>query len=438
MLTLSLRPLWLRLAFLLAFAAALTALGFFLTRTAMGDSLATFALRSADIDTAARLESADLAISYAARDPLVHFRRGNVYLAAASEDQSEARLATAVAEAREATRLGQEDTRNWILLGLALDRSQAKAEARAAMERAVQLAPQHFRPRWVLGNYLLRAGEREAAFAQFRVALANHPSELPLIFDYAWNAYHGDGRAIINALALSRKAQAELVSLFIARDRVEDALSIWREIDKPGADEVRRVAYALIGKRRFAAAYEIWRASAPNELPSPEAGSLLANGGFESEITFNATLPFLTWQIKPQTGVTISRDSRDHRAGAYSLRVGIDLPGNPELMIAAQTVVVAPATVYRLSFAAQTEELRNLSPPLVEVYDAAHQQRLHVTSKRISTEQKQWQEQTVEFTTSPATEAITVRIVRPPCGDPPCPLKGHIWLDDFKLSPRTK
>src|SRR5438093_3198577 len=101
MLTLSLRPLWFRLAFLLALAVALTALGFFLARAAMGDSLATFAQRSADLNTAARLESADLAVSYAARDPLVHFRRGMTYLNAAGEDQTEARLSTAVVESRE-------------------------------------------------------------------------------------------------------------------------------------------------------------------------------------------------------------------------------------------------------------------------------------------------------------------------------------------------
>lgn len=438
MLTLSLRPLWLRLAFLLALAVALTALGIFLARAALGDSLATFAQRSADLSTAARLESADLAVGYAARDPLIHFRRGMIYLDAAGEEQSEARLSTAVAELREAARLGQEDARTWIALGSALDRSRAQAEARAALERAVQLAPQHFRPRWALGNLMLRAGEREAAFTQFRAALVSQPSKLPLIFDYAWNAYHGDWQAMVNALAPPREAQAELASLFIARDRVEQALAIWRGIEKPTATQLHLVTDALIGKQRFAAAYEIWRASAPNELPLPEAGSLLSNGGFESEITLNATLPLLTWQIKPQTGVTISRDSKDRQSGDYSLRVGFDLPGNPELIIAAQTVIVAPATAYRLTFAANTEELRNISPPLVEVYDAANRGRWRVASKPISTEKKQWQEQSLEFTTSPATEAITVRIERHACGDPPCPLKGRIWFDDFKLRPRTK
>src|ERR1041384_5674422 len=100
MLTLSLHPLWLRLAFLLALAVALTALGSFLARAAIGDSQATFAQRSSDLSTAERLESADLAVNYAARDPLVHYRRGTAYRNASGEDQTEARLSMAVAELR--------------------------------------------------------------------------------------------------------------------------------------------------------------------------------------------------------------------------------------------------------------------------------------------------------------------------------------------------
>jgi hypothetical protein len=229
-----------------------------------------------------------------------------------------------------------------------------------------------------------------------------------------------------------------LASLLIARNRIDDAMMVWRGIDKPTAADVRLMTNALISKQRFAAASQVWQSSATRELPPPDADSLLSNGGFESEISFSAAMPLLTWQIKPQTGVTVSRDSKERQAGDYSLRVGFDLPDNPELTIATQTVIVSPATAYRLSFASQTEELRNLSPPLVGVYDAANQQRLHVESKPITTEKKEWRDYSLEFTTNPATEAVTVLIQRHACGSPPCPLRGRIWFDNFKLSKLTK
>jgi Flp pilus assembly protein TadD len=350
LLTIPLRSLALRLAFLSASAAALLALGYFLTRAAIGDGYATFIERQPGLDTATRLEGADLAVRYGSRDPLIHYQRGGVYLAAAADEQLEARLSTAVAELRTAARMSPEDYRIWIALGRALDRRGQQAEARAAFERAAQLAPRHFDPHWALGNHLLRAGAREAAFAELRVALANRPSALPLVFDYAWRAFNGDGRAMASALSPPAEARAQLAELLIARDRVEDALAVWREAGRARPAEAYRIAQALIGKQRFGPAYEVWR-SAGGNLPSPDEGSLLANGSFEREIAVNATTPFLTWRISPSAGTVVSLDRQEHQAGAYSLRVSFDVRGGADLIIAAQTVAVAPATTYRLSAA---------------------------------------------------------------------------------------
>ena len=438
MLTLSLHPLWLRLTFLLALTVALIALSSFLVGAAIGDSYVVFAQRATDLSTVVRLEGADKAVRHAARDPLVHYRRGLIYLNAAPEDETESRLTTAVTEMREAVKLSPEDNRLWIALGQALDHSGAAVEAQAAFEQARQLAPHHFQPQWALGNHWLRVGDREAAFAQFRAVLAVRPTELPQVFGYAWQAYNGDASEIVKALSPPPSARAELASLLISRDRVDEALKVWREVEKPLATDVKMVTRALINKEHFTAAHEVWRTSALNELPSPDEGSLLANGGFDKEISLNAAQPFLTWQMKPQPGVTMARDSQEHKSGAYSLRVSFDLSGNPVVVIATQTVPIAPATTYRLSFAAQTEELRNLSPPLVEVYDAARRERLHVESKPIMTEKKEWHDYSIEFTTTASTEAVTIQLERLACSDPPCPLRGRIWFDDFKLEKRSK
>ncbi|MEK7832715.1 MAG: tetratricopeptide repeat protein, partial [Acidobacteriota bacterium] len=170
-------------------------------RPAIGDSFITFVQRSQELSSEARLQGADTAIGLAERDPLAHLGRGAVYLAAANEEQNEMRLKTALEELRTATKISPEDYRAWLALGRALDRSGVLTEARSALERSIALAPRHFEPRWAMGNHLLRAGDREASFAQLRQALAGRPSALPLVFDYAWEAFQGDGRAIFSALA---------------------------------------------------------------------------------------------------------------------------------------------------------------------------------------------------------------------------------------------
>src|SRR5207253_432447 len=106
----------------------------------------------------------------------------------------------------------------------------------------------------------------EAAFAELRVALGSRPSALPLIFNYAWQAFDGDGRAIARALAPPAELQAQLASLLISRHRIEDALAIWREAAITTPTEAQRIVNALIDAGAFGAAYEVWRASVASKL----------------------------------------------------------------------------------------------------------------------------------------------------------------------------
>src|SRR5262249_48989827 len=145
-------------------------------RAAIGDSVMTFVERNPNLSAEARLEGADTAASFASSDPRMHLGRGGVYLASANEEQNETQLATALAELRAAAAMTPDDYRTWMTLGRALDRAGATAEAKEVLERAVTLAPRHFDPRWALANHLLRAGERDAAFAEFRQALASRPA----------------------------------------------------------------------------------------------------------------------------------------------------------------------------------------------------------------------------------------------------------------------
>jgi len=436
MITILLRALPLRLGLISAVTAALLIVSWFITRAAIGDSIATFAQRRVGLDTAARLAGADSALRFASSDPLIHYRRGRLYLEAA---EAEAQLNTSVAELRTAAQMSPEDYRIWLVLGRALERNGAKVEARAAIERAVRLAPHHFEPYWVLGNYLLRAGAREEAFANFRTALANRPSALPLIFNYAWDTYNGDGRAMANALSPTGEARRHLITLLIWRGRTDDALALWREAGTNNPADADQVAKALIDAGRYGAAYEVWRSSVGGKAAAADEGSMLSNGSFERPITLGVTTPFFTWRITPNAGVSISLDSEERRSGAYSLRMSFDVKSSNELTVAAQTAPVMPATAYRLSFAAKTDRLQSLgTPPLIEVYDAANYNRMHVASEPLPVEKTEWGNYTVNFTTSPATEAVTVRIKRPACPESPCPLQGRVWFDDFKLSQQGK
>jgi hypothetical protein len=47
-------------------------------------------------------------------------------------------------------------------------------------------------------------------------------------------------------------------------------------------------------------AYNVWYSAKPHQSPSPDDGSLLANGSFERQVNLDDNTPFLTWRIGPQ------------------------------------------------------------------------------------------------------------------------------------------
>jgi hypothetical protein len=437
MLSIPIRFLALRLVLLLAGAGALGWLGWTIARAALGDSFITFVERHPNLSNEARLQGAERALAFAPSDPLVRWQRGGTFLTIASEEDADQLLPQAVAELRTAVRLSPADARIWLTLGRALERSGATAEAHAAFVRATELAPRHFETQWGLGNHLLRAGQRDAAFEILRQAWQTRPSSMPLIFDYAWNAFDGDSAAVSQALGVNALARSQVAALLVGRGRRDEALTLWRENGPHLADETLAFIQALTVAGHYRSAAELWQTGQPYGWPRAEADSKLANGGFEQNFDPQSNLPLFSWRSAPGPGVSVSLDRLNHAVGKFSLRLRFDAKDNPTLLLATQTVPVQPKTNYCLRFSYKTDTLQSLSTPVISVQDAADERRLAVSTPPLPNGTSDWQALSLRFTTKAETEAVTVRAQRLPCAEPPCPLNGRLWLDDFKLTECT-
>jgi tetratricopeptide (TPR) repeat protein len=448
-----------RALLLTGLAVILTACGWFVIRTAMGDRLMAVARGNNEYDTATKLLSADAAVQFAPQVAALHYQRGQTYLALALGEEAEARLQTAIAALRQAVQIGPEDYRIWVALGQALDRHGETEAAKQAFAQALTRAPNYYEPHWALANHLLRNNETESAFAEFKRALAIRPSELPLLFDYAWNAFNGDVPSILKALTPSAHAQTQFAAFLIQRDKFAEGMTLWQELGKANPALARANTQSfiqvLLAQQHFGAAYEIWGAAAKTKHPDeekwpeefrlsqaqwfevnqPDAGSLLNNGDFERDLKIGATAPFTIWRLTATKGLSVSRNNQQRKSGEHSLQLNFDMGGNIPFPIIEQLIPLQPATTYHLSFAAKIEDLTTLSAPLVEVYDPANLQQLRAMTKPFALGTSAWQEHTIDFTTTAKTEAAMVRVLRPACGEPPCPIRGKIWLDDFKLTP---
>jgi len=435
MVTFILRPIILRIIFLLALISGFGWLGWFVLRAAIGESIIRYVQQDQRLSLQAKLEGADLAIRYASRDPSIHWQRGGVYYLAANEESLEDRIVTARNELRQATEMSPEDYRFWLSLGRLLDRSGSREEARAALERALELAPNHFETHWTLGNHLLRAGDPQGSFTHLHSALASRPSALPIIFDFAWSSFEGDVKEIIKALSPPRELSAQLISLLISRGKIEDALSIWEELNAPANKETQKVIGSLIDVGRYRTAFEIWNSSSIPDRPGPDSNSLLANGSFEQNILFNSLVPFYSWRI-PQLGgdVRLTPDRTNPHKGDRCLRASFDVEKNRAIILATQVVPVKPKTRYCLSFFARTEDLLSLQTPFVEIFDSADQKQAYAASEKFPIHTNEWRKYEVELETAASTEALTVRLLRHPCPEPPCPIEGRVWVDEFSLN----
>ncbi len=430
--------------------------GTFIVRTAIADRLIAVVYQQNDYDDNTKLASADAALRFAPNMPNVQYQRGVVHLAQAVGDGANEQLVEAISSLRTAARLSPEDFRIQIALGQALSRHDEAAAAKQAFQRAQELAPGYYEPYWVLGNLLLRANDTEAAFAAFRQALAIRPSEIPLLFDYAWNAYNGDVAAVTKALAPLDQAKAQFAGLLVTHGKSAEGMKIWQELHAKDANRTREQAqgfiYQLLAGQQFGTAYNVWKEAAQRKntrddlteeqladdtlwftVNKPDDGSLLHNGNFEGDLLIGNAPPFLAWRLTQTKGLSISRDNTARKDNNIVLRLNFDVSGNIGFGILEQTVPVTPGAKYHLSFVAKTEDLITLSAPIVEVYDPADTKRLRTATKPLPLRNNDWANYDIDFAAPAGTETVVVRLVRNACGEPPCPINGKIWLDDFKL-----
>ena len=452
---------WLRRSLRVLFALMATIgsawLAWTIIRSAVSESLTSSVERLPGLALEGQREALDRAIAYQPNDASARLRRASLEMAMAAEAGESADAGRALTDVAWAVRLAPADYRNWLALGRALDRTGARGRdlpvelrgdlpldetaARVAFTRALALAPNYFETHWALGNHLLRSGsDRDAAFRQMRAALAVRPGAFPLIFDYAWAAYRGDAVAIADALAPSPEILARMAILLVRRNQPQAGLDLWARLAAPGPQEGREFANSLIALGRYAEAYRVWQSIDLPDRPSPDADSLLVNGGFEGRVALHSTAPFLDWRIQPGTGVRVTLDRQEPYAGSQSLRVSFKLESNQAATIASQTIPALPNRTYCLHFFLRTQGLMSLSLPRLELLDPVAERDLgrsggaYASTPPFPAELAEWGEQNLRVRTGPATAALTVRLQRPPCADPFCAIEGRIWLDSVTLA----
>jgi tetratricopeptide (TPR) repeat protein len=304
-----------------------------------------------------------------------------------------------------------------------------------ALRRSVEFAPHYAMPRWYLGNLLLRAGRQDEAFAELRRASEADPTLRPQIFATLWSLFGGDVERVSAAVGDSAAGRAQLVEYLVRLKRMDEALRLWSSLGERERREQRATGEMLRGglleAGRIRGAVEVHRTVAPEGAAEVSVGNVI-NGGFESEVGASNKHPFI-WDVRPVAQTQMGLDVREPHGGSRSLRITFDAPTALAFANVSQLVPVESRARYRLEYFVRTENLKTATSLVVQVLDNGDAARPLATSPPVADGTNGWQRVALEFTATPQTEAVLLRIVRPSCTEEACPIFGKVWYDDFNL-----
>jgi hypothetical protein len=368
------------------------------------------------------LAAAEHAVNRLPGDAEVHAARGLLL-------QRTENYAEACGEFERAIQLRPRDYFLWMILGVTRDLNGDQAGGVAALRESLARAPSYAKPRWLIGNLLLRTGEIDEAFQQLRTAEESNGALTPSVIDLAWGISKGDAAKTVELIQPQTDSARLALAVFLAgRKQGAAALDQYRRTLSQPAAVADQLVQRLIESRSFAESYEVWTKS---RCSSCQPGSII-NGSFEEDIEINNQ--GFGWQIPANiNNVTMSVDTAEHENGTKSLRLDFHGHTDTQKALVSQLVIVEPGRRYRVSLHAITKSLVSASPLTARVLDAFPDKVSSLGQLSIRSDALGWQPYSIYFTSGPNTRAVRLVVNREDCVNNPCAAFGTLWLDSVFL-----
>jgi Flp pilus assembly protein TadD len=326
----------------------------------------------------------------------------------------------------------------WLDLGEAFETEGDLKSARAAFLRAKENYPISAEVAWRYGNFLLRQGELPAAYREIYRSLKAEPGRAAAAVSVCWRAAPEIQPILDSALPASRDVYLSAIAVLVREQETEPALAVWKRLavlrPQLQMEDVAKFLEVLVAKGDIADAREVWAQSlsfAGISRPDDPAGSLIWDGGFESDVNVG-----FGWRIQPVSGAQISFDASVKHSGSRALRVRFDGTQNVNFEHVCQSVAVDPGSSYQFSawmradavttdrgvfFRLGTPELPGTPPAM--------------TPELRGTEP--WTRVTLPLKTGKDVHLVQVCLARMPSEKLDNKIAGTIWVDDVSLLPDT-
>jgi tetratricopeptide (TPR) repeat protein len=367
-------------------------------------------------------------VKYLPDSAIVHERLARAELAETVD--YEVAAARAEDHASRAVKLSPWDYRLRLLLASAREARGDLKGAEESLRAALVLAPNYTEVHWRLANLLLRAGKLGQALGEFRLATSASEELVPTTLALVWRASSGNPAAVEAATNERPRARLELARFLLAQARVEEAVAIFRRIDRHarlGEEGSGAFLDRLIELGSVKVAGQLWQeliVGAASERP------LIWNGGFESEI--KPALAQFDWKLSSNSFARITLDTKVAHSGRRSLRV--DFLGRDTTRLekeVSQLILVRAGARYRLSCFVKTRDL--VTPEGPEVVLSHPAASWTASSAPITAGSHDWQPVVFEFVAPAEASALYLQVKRVPRFSYDEPTRGTVWFDDFTL-----
>jgi hypothetical protein len=328
----------------------------------------------------------------------------------------------------------------WLDLGTAYETEGDTAGARNAFVQAKRAYPLSPEVSWRYGNFLLRRGDSNAAFAEIKRAVESDPKRGAAAFALSMRFDPNVNSALQRVLPSSQDAYLNVISALAEQGQTDQALIVWSKLaalpPKLQLSQSFPLLEALINKRQVAEAQRVWDQAlnfASVSRPPDPPGSLVWDGGFETNVVGGG----FTWRYSSFIdGVVVTLDKNEKHSGNRSLRLTFNGLRNVTFNDVCQFVSVQPSTSYLFSAWVMTRSLSTDQGVRFGLRSIGDPNNSAVWTEDVEGTQP-WTEIELPWTSGKDVHELQLCVTRLPSVKFDSKIRGSAWIDDVVLAPAS-
>jgi hypothetical protein len=326
----------------------------------------------------------------------------------------------------------------WLDLGTAYESEGDTTAASNAFLQAKRVYPLSPEVSWRYGNFLLRRGEPDAAFAEIRHAVEADPKRGAAAFALCMRFDPDVNSVLDRVLPHSQDAYLNVISALAQQEQTDQALIVWSKLavlhPRLQLSESYPLLEVLIHKRQVAEAQRVWAqalAFAAVSRPPDPPNSLVWDGGFETNVINGG----FTWRYSPfMGGVVITLDTKEKHSGNRSLRLTFNGLSNVNFNDVCQYVPLQPATAYLFSAWVMTRSLSTDQGVRFGLQSMGDSSKSIAWTEDVEGTQP-WTKVELSWNSASDVHELHLCVSRPPSAKFDSKIRGSAWIDDVVLVP---